>query len=159
MIVFQLLVTALLLCIFYQDYKTQFVSVLLYVLAGLALSGLHVYASDSISTALYEVLLNLLLLGVLLLILNLYARLVLKQKFLDHVFGSGDAVFLFILALGFSPAVFLFIVGVGSLVALGCHGVLMRFYAFQTVPLAGYLALFTIPYIFIRNFNPALYLW
>lgn len=126
--------------IFVQDYKERQVFWFLFPLVGLC-CGILFYNGTLPELFLTSVILNFAFIGILLLTVILYSRLVLKVNVSD-AFGLGDALLFGGLVFSFSTVSFLVIFVFALAFSLITHLSLKRFSKIKSVPLAGYLSLF-----------------
>ena len=134
----------------YQDFRERKVDFLLFILVGAALGSIYFLKTTPI-VFITTITINIAFILVVLLILNLYTRLKMKKR-LKETFGLGDALFFIGFALGFPTAAFL---------VLFCFSVFFSFLLFmalkrnlktQTVPLAGFQALFLVIVLSVNTF-------
>ncbi len=76
-------------------------------------------------------------------LMYLYAVLRIKKPFFSEVFGIGDLLFFLALAIGFPTVTFTIILVFSLLFALIVWEVLKKNSKYTTIPLAGYMAIFT----------------
>ncbi|PWK22592.1 hypothetical protein LX92_03067 [Maribacter polysiphoniae] len=133
---------------------------IIFPVIGLLLFVLHLINSHW-EVGLIYILTNILIISGVLLLLYLYTKHILKQKFLNVSFGLGDILFLYALALGF-PTITFIIVLVGSIFfSLIAFLLLKRYKEMSTVPLAGLMGLFLIGLVLFSfsSYTPSLYLY
>ncbi|RNL88489.1 hypothetical protein ED312_08555 [Sinomicrobium pectinilyticum] len=165
--------------IFYQDYRSRAVSLFLFVLAILLLGGLHFFQADR-PVFRISIGINLGLISIILGILYLYSRFKLRSAFINGSFGAGDLFFFIAVALGFPSVTFVVLFTFSIIFSLLLHSFPVSRNFFkpvpvktgepvsgrnptepqQTVPLAGYMALFFIVVFTFSLFfdSPSLYL-
>jgi hypothetical protein len=139
-----LLKTALivvLLVVFYQDYKDRMVFWFLYPIMGILAGIIHVLETSFFMTFL-TILINLSFIVIILGTCFLYAKWKLKKHFTQEVFGLGDILFFIFISATFSSISFIILLVFALLFSLGLHLVLAPKSKHNTVPLAGYMALF-----------------
>lgn len=144
----------------FQDLKDRMVMWIIFPVIGLLLFVLHLINSHW-EVGLIYILTNILIISGVLLLLYLYTKHILKQKFLNVSFGLGDILFLYALALGF-PTITFIIVLVGSIFfSLIAFLLLKRYKEMSTVPLAGLMGLFLIGLVLFSfsSYTPSLYLY
>lgn len=127
--------------IFSQDLKDRKVYWFLYPIMGILAFVLQIKAI-SIYPALLNGGFNLVLVSLLLLVCYGYVHLKLKQPFFSYAFGLGDLLFFMAIAFSFSIVSFLILFVFALLFSLLLHLVLKHLQTENTVPLAGYMALF-----------------
>jgi hypothetical protein len=153
-----------LLVIFYQDQKDRMVHWWLFLIGAVGFSVLHIVEVGWLQFGIHSAF-NIGLVGLMLLILVGYVKLRFQTYNLQSVFGLGDVLFLVALSVGFATVSFLTLLVFGLLFSLAIHFVLKKMnatipiqksqhtlsrkrtqneskYTTETVPLAGYLALF-----------------
>lgn len=130
----QSLLIGVLLYTFYEDSTSLQVSVWIFPVLFVLWGGLHLERLGTYNM-LTNGLINTLLLGVSMIGIRTYS-LWRNGKFLNHAFGLGDLLFLFVFAWGFSPVAFLWIWLLGTLAAL----VVAKHLKIIEVPYAGFLA-------------------
>ncbi|WP_430412806.1 hypothetical protein [Kordia sp.] len=133
--------------IFFQDFKERkvywFLFVIFFGCAG------YLYLTTTFFEILWRTsLMNLSVIGIIFLVLHLYAKFKLKTELKD-VFGIGDAVLFVGLCLAFPVTSFIILFVFSLLFSLLVHLILKQKVKEQTVPLAGYMSLFfTFVYLF-----------
>lgn len=148
-VVVKIAVMASLFAIIYQDIKDRTVYWWLFLLSALGLATLHMLNVGWLQFGIHSII-NSAIIGLILLILLGYSRFKMQADGLQDVFGLGDILFLFALAIGFSTVSFITFFVFGLLFSLALHIVLSYLLSRKrstedidaTVPLAGYLALF-----------------
>ncbi len=128
--------------IFFQDVKERLVSWFLFPLLGIFL-GLIFY--DTVATEhffLLSLVTNIALVTLIVLILFIYAKFILKKKFINHSFGMGDLLFFYAMAVGFPPLTFIVLFAGGVFFSLLLFFALKKRRGMTTVPLAGYMAIY-----------------
>ncbi len=138
MLLIKVLLILSLLLIFYQDLKERQVYWFLFPIAAFFFGVL--YYTNTIKTLFFlSVVTNLMFVGVLVLVIYLYARYKLKLG-IFNVFGLGDLLLFIGLAFTFSSVSFLVLFVCALIFSLLLHISIKRSNA--TVPLAGYMSLF-----------------
>lgn len=136
----KILLGCCLIWIFIQDIKQRRVYLFLLVACGLMMSYLF-YSQSQTSVYLWQIGFNLMVVGIITIILFLYAKWVLMKSF-HKTFGFGDLSFFLAIAIGFSTGNFLILFSF-SLLFSGILFLIMKpKMKLSTVPLAGYQALF-----------------
>ena len=128
--------------IFFQDVKERLVSWFLFPLLGIFLALIFY---DTVATGhffLLSVVTNSALVTLIILILYVYAKFILKKKFINHSFGMGDLLFFYAMAVGFPSLTFIVLFTGGIFFSLLLFLALKKNRAMTTVPLAGYMALY-----------------
>ncbi|MGS2765206.1 hypothetical protein [Sinomicrobium sp. M5D2P9] len=165
--------------IFYQDYRSRMVSLPLFILAILLFAGLHFFRADRYVFWI-SIGINLGFISIISGILYLYSRFKLRSAFINGSFGAGDLFFFVAIALGFPPVTFVVLFTFSIVFSLLLHIFPVPRNLFkpvpvktgehisgknpgepqQTVPLAGYMALFFIVVFIYSLFSdfPSLYL-
>lgn len=136
----KLFLIASLLGIFYQDIKERKVYLWLLILSVLLLGFLH-YFNSLVYPFMISSLLNSLIIGLVLLILFVYAKLKLKQSLLK-VFGLGDLLFFVAIAVGFPTLTFVVLFSFSLIFSLVLFLFIRKGLSVKSVPLAGLQALF-----------------
>lgn len=140
-IVVKLLILSCLLVMIYQDIKER--AVWWFLFPVLLISAGYLHLSNSIQEMfIIESLLNVLILSCILSISFLYVRLKMKVSFFKSAFGIGDLFFFLILTVAFPTVAFIVILVFSLIFSLVLHLFVSK--KEQTVPLAGYSALFLI---------------
>ncbi len=135
--------------IVYQDLKDREVYGFIFpILIGL-LGFLH-YQNSTQITFLYAILMNVAVLIVIMGLLYLYTLIRLKLSFFREVFGWGDLLFFMALAVGFPTITFVILFAFSLIFSLLVWLVFKKKAKYNTVPLAGYMAMF-LGVIFITN--------
>lgn len=135
-------IIGLLLWVFYQDLKERKVTILLLLLL-LALGGFLHSQFHMFEIFMIHIGINIAVIGFILLILWLYTRWVMKKR-LFEAFGLGDLVFFLILAVSFPIPTFLIVFSSSLVFAFIIFMVLKPSLKEQTIPLAGFQALFVL---------------
>lgn len=142
-------VVVCLLTIFYQDLKDRLVHWWLFAIGTVGLAILHIQNVGYTFFG-FNIMVNCAIVCLVLSILWAYARFKMNVSNLRDIFGLGDILFLFLIAIGFSTISFLTFFVFGLLFSLLVH-IILRYSLSRkrdlepkemTVPLAGYLALF-----------------
>jgi len=135
-------IIGLLLWVFYQDLKerkvTIFLLLILFALGGFLHSQFHMF-----EIFLMHISINLAVIGCILLILLLYTRWIMKKR-LFEAFGLGDLLFFLVLAVSFPVPTFLIVFSSSLVFAFIVFMVLKPSLKDQTIPLAGFQALFVL---------------
>ena len=126
--------------IFYQDCKERKVYWFLYPLVA-AFSFVLQINEAGLTTAFINTVFNLTFVFCLLVISLIYAQYRLKEPFLE-VFGLGDVLFFIFIAFSFSTLSFFLLFILSLLYSLLLHFAFKNKHSSETVPLAGYMALF-----------------
>ncbi|MEW7291268.1 prepilin peptidase [Aquimarina sp. 2304DJ70-9] len=135
--------------IVYQDLKDREVYGFIFpVLIGL-FGFLH-YQNTTHITFLYAILMNIAVLIVIMGLLYLYTLIRLKKSFFKEVFGWGDLLFFIALAVGFPTVTFVILFVFSLIFSLLVWLVIKKKAKYNTVPLAGYMAVF-LGMVFITN--------
>jgi hypothetical protein len=137
---FKLLLLIVFLLIFYQDCKDRKVYWFLYPLIAIFAFVLQI-EEVQFETALFNTVFNLIFVFILLMISLIYAQFKFKRPFLD-VFGIGDVLFFICITFSFSILSFFLLFILSLLHSLLLHFAFNNKQSFETVPLAGYMALF-----------------
>ncbi|MFC5044446.1 prepilin peptidase [Aquimarina hainanensis] len=130
-----------LIVISYQDIKAREVYWFLFP-ALAALLGWSHYQHSLFIHFINAVGINIAMVSVILGILYLYNVLIIKKKFLEEVFGLGDVLFLYAVAIGFPTISFLVILVFSIFFSLILWIAVKRFSSENTAPLAGFASLF-----------------
>lgn len=157
MILLKIIIIAVLLLIFYQDFKER--QVYWFLFPFLALGCAILFYNGTLPELFFvAVLLNLSFILFLLAIIFLYAKIKLKQPF-KAVFGAGDVLLFLGLVFTFSTLSFLIVFVFSLFFSLLIHLAVSRHSKEKTVPLAGYMSFFfAIMYLsFWTGITPSLY--
>ncbi len=141
-----------LLLILFQDIKQRQVWVILLPIFAIMGSVLFYYSAITVFF-LYSILINLALVGFLIVINYLFAKFILKKSLFKEALGLGDVLFFIGFALSFPTFSFINFFVFSLLFSLVLQMVLKLFSkgrnqinkdAINTIPLAGYMAIFLI---------------
>lgn len=102
----------------------------------------HKVSIIGLNGAFQFVLQNLIILGVQLVGVFLYVRLIKKNKLIDTYLGLGDIVFFVVLCFVFTPSVYLFFFLTVSILAILAFILINMFFEKESIPLAGILSCF-----------------
>ncbi len=133
----------------YQDLKSRAVYWFLIPLLIVLLGVLH-YSNVLQIHFLNAIMMNVGIIFAIISILYLYAILKIKKSFFKEVFGIGDALFFLALAAAFPTFTFIVIFVFSLFFSLFLWLTFKNKSAHNTIPLAGYMALFLI-LVFITN--------
>tara|TARA_Y100001933_G_scaffold262577_2_gene320536 strand:- start:10233 stop:10715 length:483 start_codon:yes stop_codon:yes gene_type:complete len=136
----------------HQDFKERSVLWILFPLVGIFLAILNIQKVTFLYFFFYSSL-NVLIVSTMLLLVWLYTRQLMKQKFLNHAFGLGDVLFLCAFAMGFPTVTFIILLVFSLLFSLIVCSVLKLFFELDTVPLAGLMGVFLIVTLLL-SFHP-----
>ena len=146
----QILLVMLLMLIFLQDLKTRSVYWFLFPVL-MALSFIFAWRSITWAWAW-----NIGFLLLMMTVLTVYVSL--KESRLVNItkgyFSWGDILFLLAVTPLFSLQLYVFFFTAGTVISLLIHLVSMRFHRQDTIPYAGYMSLFLIPFIVFKDFMP-----
>ncbi len=126
----------------YQDWKERKIFLFLFPVLGFLLFSVFYLESSIPSVLYYNVLLNLVLVGILILIAFLFTRFFTQRKFLDHSLGLGDIFFFICIAIGFPTITFSILLSCSLLFSLLVFMAIKTKLEMKTVPLAGLMAFF-----------------
>lgn len=138
----KLFLVVLFLFILKQDYKDRLVSWILYFLVGITSFILH---SSFVSWELVLVssIFNFGFISLLITIIYLYSKLIKRQPLINHSIGIGDVFLFYALCFLFPIITFILLFVFSLLFSLLLHSFLKEKYnQHNSVPLAGYIALF-----------------
>ncbi|GAA4276414.1 hypothetical protein [Aquimarina mytili] len=135
--------------IIYQDLKDREVYGMAFPVLISLLGTLHYHHTSQIDF-LYAILINIALLIVIVGLLYVYTLIKIKKPFFKEVFGWGDVLFFIGLAIGFPTVTFIIIFVFSLIFSLLVWLVLKNQAKHNTVPLAGYMAVF-LGVVFIAN--------
>lgn len=138
----------ILLIIFNQDIKERQVTFVV-LLLGIILGGHLHYTNSFFEFFLFNISINVLLISLISIMLYLYVKLKLQQPFFEAI-GVGDILFFLLLAVSFPTISFLVVFSVSLLFSLILFLTVKRKLKKQTVPLAGFQALFLFLILFIN---------
>lgn len=136
----KILLGCCLIWIFIQDIKERKVYLFLFVACGIMMTYLF-YSQSQASIYLWQIGFNLMVVGIITLILFLYAKWVLVKSFYKTL-GLGDLSFFLAIAIGFSTGNFLILFSFSLLFSGILYMMMKSKMKITTVPLAGYQALF-----------------
>lgn len=131
-----------LLSIFFQDIKERKVYIWLFISAGILMGYLHIL-HISLSEFLRNSTLNFVVISLVYSILFLYANFKLKKS-LSKVFGLGDLMFFFIMALSFPTTTFIILFTFSLIFSLVLFYLVKSKIRNTYVPLAGFQSLFLV---------------
>ena len=135
-------IIGLLFWVFYQDLKER--KVMLFLLLGLLVLGGFLYSQfQLLELFLIHISINMTVVGCILLILFLYTKWVMRRK-LFEAFGLGDLLFFLILAVSFPVPTFLIVFSSSLVFSFMVYMVVRPSLKEQTIPLAGFQALFVL---------------
>jgi hypothetical protein len=126
--------------IVYQDLKERMIDWYIFPLVGLL--GLYINYREHPFSVFYDTVINCFIVAIILGILYLYTKVVLKVSF-SAAFALGDVFILGILAISFSSLYFLVVLPFSIIASFLLHFFLRKSNK-ETVPLAGYIAIFTV---------------
>jgi hypothetical protein len=155
MLLLKIVLIALLLFIFLQDYKTREVYWFLYPAMGMALFFIQVLLVG-IKIALINSFVNFVFVTFLLVVIFFYSKYKFKKSMLQEVFGLGDVLFFYFICFSFAVITFFYFFIFSLIFSLVLHMVLKNKQSYTTVPLAGYMSLFfgfVYAYSFIGDTN------
>ena len=141
-LILKIFLLLLLTAILYQDLKERMVYLVLFGLTAILLVYLHLQEITP-SVIIFSSTLNLCVIAIVILVLSIYSKIRLKKP-LKETFGMGDGLFFIILALGFPTATFLVLFSFSLLFSYVLFLVLKPNLKINTVPLAGFQALFLV---------------
>lgn len=139
-VILQILLLCTLVMIFIQDIKERKVSLFLLLLGILFGGFLHFYAQNTM-VFLSNIVMNLSFVVLIFLILWLYAKLKIKKSIFS-VFGFGDLLFFILLGVSLPMLSFLVVFVASLIFSLAIFLLLKKSLTKDTVPLAGFQALF-----------------
>lgn len=140
----------ILLGIVFQDLRERKVYLWLFILAGILIGVIH-FKEVLLEQFLVSAIINCCVILTIIGILFMYSKIVLKKSLKDS-FGLGDFLFFIVLAIGFPTVTFLILFSFSLVFSLLLYLVLKKKLKYQSVPLAGFQALF-ICAIFIINWG------
>lgn len=158
MVLLKFMAVAVCATIAYQDIKDRLVLWVAFPVMALVLTGMHAIRTGWKQVFWYSIT-NILLISGVLLLLFLYTRLFSRKKFLNTSLGLGDILFFYAFSFGFPTLTFVILFVASLLFSLFLFLVLKSLQHMETVPLAGYMALFLIGTITLSFFlkTPNLY--
>lgn len=140
-ILVKLLIIICLLIMIYQDIKER--AIWWFLFPALLISAGYLHFSNSPEGMLLLVsMFNILILTIILSISFLYVQFKMKMSFFKKAFGTGDLLFFLVLTVAFPTVAFIVILVFSLIFSLALHLLISK--QEQTVPLAGYSALFLI---------------
>ncbi len=150
----KLFLLAVLAIIAFQDFKERMVWIILFPFF-MVLAGFLYYVSTVAEVFFYNILLNLIFIGFIILLCFLYAKLVVKKNFTSEVMGLGDILFFLGFAVSFPTITFLNFFFFSIIFTMIIHFLLKNFSSgnFKNIPLAGGMSLFLISVYSIHWFG------
>lgn len=144
-IAIKLLLLIVLTIIAFQDFNERLVWVIMFPIYML-LAGYLFYISTIPEVFFYNIVINLVFTGFIILLCFLYAKLIAKKSFTTEVMGLGDILFFVGFALSFPTITFLNFFFFSIIFTMIVHLLIKTFLPGQskTVPLAGGMSLFLI---------------
>ena len=139
LILIKLVIMVCLFTMLYQDIKERAVWWFLFPILAICAGYLHFKIRPE-GMFLIESLFNILVLVIILSISFLYVRFKMKVSFFKSAFGTGDLLYFLFLTVAFPTIAFIFILVFSLIFSLVLHLFISK--KGQTVPLAGYSALF-----------------
>lgn len=150
---FYLIITLLvivLLLVFYQDYKRRTIHVILPILIfSINIVINYLFLDISVIDVVY----NIVFIAINIIGLVLYFSIKSKQLVnpIDSSIGIGDIVFLVAITPLFNLKSFVLFFILGLMFSLIVHFIYSVFKKTKNIPLAGYLSIFLILYLFVKN--------
>jgi len=146
------------LFIVFQDFKERAVFWFLFPILGIC-HALVWYKHTTTSTFWICLLFNVLLVSMVLLLLFIYTQKIRGVLFLNHSLGLGDMLFFYALAVGFPPATFIVVFSFSIFFSWVGYVIFRDRMLGNTIPLAGFMALFLAGVIGYSIFftHPSLY--
>lgn len=142
MIVQKIVLLIVLSIVFWQDYTNRLVHWFWYPLVGVLGFWIQTHYVD-LSMILVNSTVNLLLIVTVLSVLWVYSKLILKKRLINEGIGIGDILLFVFLSFCFSIISFFVLFVFSLLFSLLIHLLLKKNYTnTETIPLAGYMALF-----------------
>ncbi|RXG11480.1 hypothetical protein DSM03_11611 [Leeuwenhoekiella aestuarii] len=126
--------------IFLQDLRHRLVYWFLFPIVGIAFGILHITETGYFQF-LISIAINMTVIGILLLVIYLYAKIIMKRAFFETI-GLGDLLLFIALAFSFSPATFMILFVFSILFSLLFYLIILKNNKTQTIPLAGTISLF-----------------
>ena len=166
MMLLKLILLVVLGAIFYQDVRERLVYWFLFPLAGLVFGMIHFMKVGS-AMFLIHIIFNVVLVSCILAVLWSYSAWRFKQKKFSQVFGLGDVLMMYALTFSFAPYSFVIVLVFGLMFSLliqevfnttrkslhyTTHDNSAEILIKNTVPLAGYIALFFGLIILLNSF-------
>ena len=136
----KIIIGVCLFSIFLQDVKERKVYLFLYVFCGCAMGYLF-FSGTTPASYITNVIINLSVIGLILFILYLYSTTFLGKP-LTESFGTGDILFFIVLSVSFGTTTFLVLLSFSLLFSAILFAAMKSRLKQNTVPLAGYQALF-----------------
>lgn len=148
-IILEFLLIVLLLLIFYQDLKDRKVSLWLLIF-GILVGVSNHYHNHFFSIFLLNISINVVFVILIFSFITFYTKIKLKEK-IFNVFGEGDLLFFFLLAVSFPIFSFLIIFIFSLIFSLIVYRFVIRKNKKQTVPLAGLQSVFLVVILLVDN--------
>jgi hypothetical protein len=127
--------------ILWQDFKERLVYWFLYPTIGVLAFYIH-YLEAGFISALVSSIFNLLLISIVLIVAFLYAKLILKNNFVNGSIGLGDLLLFIFISFSFATVTFIILFVFSLVFSLLLHLYLKEKSPHNSVPLAGYMCLF-----------------
>lgn len=140
LLLIKILLSLCLFCICIQDILERKVYLILLLICGFLMSYLF-YVNSFYMMYLQQILINFSVIMIIGLILFMYSKVILKLP-LNKTFGLGDLIFFLIIASGFSTLSFLILFSFSLLFSALVYVFMKSSMKQQTIPLAGFQALF-----------------
>ena len=138
----------LLLIVFYSDLKERKVYAFIFIML-IIFGGLQFYQKTTLSLYVFHIVTNISCLIFISTILWLYSKYKMKLP-LTKALGIGDLLFFFFMAISFPMPIFLILFSFSLVFSLALFLILKSKLKDQTVPLAGFQALFLFILLFIN---------
>ncbi|QYJ68265.1 general secretion pathway protein [Flavobacterium litorale] len=129
------------LIIFYQDVKDRQVYWFLYPVLGIIAFTINTINTNLIIASINTAINTIIALTVLI-VAKIYSDIILKKKFLNAAIGMGDILMFLFLSATFATVSYSILLVFSLIFSLLMHLILKNKSTFNTVPLAGYMALF-----------------
>ncbi len=140
-VVLKVFIISVFLTIFWQDKKERQVYWFLYPIVGIIAFLINIL-STNLTIATTNTIINTCIGGTILLVGKMYSNIILKKKFINTSLGIGDVLMLLFLSATFATISYIILLVFALIFSLLMHFIFKKTSAFETVPLAGYIALF-----------------
>jgi len=128
--------------IFWQDSKDRLVYWFLYPLIGVLAYVIQSNTINNYILVIYNSLLNMILVSLIVIIAWIYSAVIKKKKFLNESIGIGDILLFIFLCFTFTTITFIILFVFSLIFSLVLYQYFKTRILQDTVPLAGYIALF-----------------
>ena len=154
----KILILLLFAIVTYEDISSRMVHAIIFPILAIAL-GYHYLQYTTPFLFFINVIMNLILVSGILLILFVYCKLCIKKTFLNNSFGLGDLFFFYTVSLAFPTMTFVVLFVFSLIFSLALHLIIKQNKIQNTIPLAGYMALFFVIILSVNTLSSHLELY